>query len=212
MHIPDGYLDLRICLVFYILSIAYLSIALVRVRGRVGEDYIALLTALSLLIFAGQLFDWPVPGGTTAHFTGGALAGILLGPFGGALVMTLVLVIQALVFGDGGLLTLGANIWNMGVIAPLVGYLTYSLLKKLAGYRGALLGALLGGYLSSIVAAFFAGLELGLSTIFIYPLTITIPAMVLYHMGFGLIDGIVCLGVIWYITRYHPQLLEVARV
>jgi len=210
MHIPDGYLDLRISTLFYALSLAYLLLALTRVRSKVDDEYVALFTTLAVAIFAGQLLDWPVPGGTTAHFTGGALAGILLGPFGGSIVMTIVLVIQALLFGDGGILSLGANIWNIGVVAPVTGYTLYRVLAKTHKFYGALLGAFLGGFLGSVFAAFFAGLELGLSTIFLYPITVTIPAMVLYHVGFGLIDGLVTAGVIWYALRYHPSILRLA--
>ncbi len=204
MHIPDGYLDLRICMLFYILSGTLILIATRMVRLR--EENIPLYVSLATIIFVAQMIDLPIPGGTTAHFTGGALAGIILGPWGGILVMTVVLIIQALVFGDGGILTLGANMWNMGVVAPIVGYMLYSLMKK-HGYIANVLGAFIAGWLSAIVASFFAGLQLGFSTIFLYPITITAPAMVLYHLGFGLIDGVVCGGVIAYMLKFKPELL-----
>jgi cobalt/nickel transport system permease protein len=204
MHIPDGYLDLRICVLFYILSGAFIVLAINRVGLR--DEIIPLYTSLAAIIFAAQMLDWPVPGGTTAHFTGGALAGIILGPWGGILVMTIVLVIQALVFGDGGILSLGANIWNMGIVAPLVGYTVYSSLRRY-GYIASVMGAFIGGWLSSLTASFFAGLQLGLSTIFLYPITVTIPAMMLYHLGFGLIDGVVCGGVVAYMIKFKHSTL-----
>lgn len=199
MHIPDGYLDLRICIIFYILSGIFILIAIRKIR--LHEESIPLYISMVAIIFAAQMLDWPIPGGTTAHFTGGALAGVILGPWGGTLVMTIVLAIQAIIFGDGGVLTLGANIWNMGVIAPFTGYTLYTLFRRY-GYTASIAGAFIGGWLSSIIASLFAGLQLGLSTIFLYPITVTIPVMILYHLGFGLIDGVVCGGVVAYVLKF----------
>ena len=212
MHIPDGYLDLRICILFYILSGIYILIAVWRTSKVFRESHIPLFATLSAFVFAGQLLDWPIPGGTTAHFTGGALAGILLGPFGGALVMAVVLIVQAFVFGDGGILALGANLWNMAIVAPLTGFITYIVLGKVFGRSGALVGAFIGGWLGAVLASLFAGLQLGLSTIFLYPITITVPAMVFYHLGFGLIDGLVNIGALMYITKYHPHIIEIPKI
>ncbi|MCX8205227.1 MAG: energy-coupling factor ABC transporter permease [Candidatus Nezhaarchaeota archaeon] len=211
MHIPDGYLDARLCVLLYAASAIFILYAVKRASEKLADEHIPLFTSLAVLIFAAQMIDLPVPGGTTAHFVGGALAGILLGPLGGVLVMLVVLAIQALVFADGGLLSLGANVLNMGVAAPFVGYATYSLFKRLGG-RWTALGAFLAGWLGSVTAAFLAGLELGLSTVFVYPAAITVPAMVLYHLGFGFVDGLVTAAVISFASNYRPQLLALPRL
>ncbi len=120
MHIPDGYLDLQIAAVFYILTLAVLGYSIYRLKSQKLTPLFGILAAA---IFAAQMLNWPIPGGTSAHFVGGALAGILLGPYAGSLAMAVVLTIQCLVFADGGITALGANIWNMGVVDVFVGIL-----------------------------------------------------------------------------------------
>ncbi len=127
MHIPDGYLDLSIAGLFYILTLSVLGYSIYRLRGK---KLTPLFGVLAAAIFAAQMLNWPIPGGTSAHFVGGALAGILLGPYAGSLAMAVVLTIQCLVFADGGVTALGANIWNMGIVDVFVGYYTYRLLER----------------------------------------------------------------------------------
>ena len=167
----------------------------------------SIVPVLAASIFVAQMLDWPIPGGTTAHFVGGALLGILLGPYLGSIIMSLILLFQALIFGDGGVSTLGANIWNMGVVAVFTGYYTYKILTRVLR-NGAVIASFVAGWLSTILASFFAGLELGLSTVFLYPIYVTIPAMVIWHLGFGLVDGLVTSGVVSYINRYRPEILR----
>ncbi len=122
MHIPDGYIDLPLALLFGALAVVVLSVAAKRVNGEISDARAPLLGVVAASIFAAQMLDWPIPGGTSAHFVGGAFAAILLGPHLGALCVATVVTIQALVFGDGGLVVLGANVFNMAIVEVYVGY------------------------------------------------------------------------------------------
>ncbi|MDI9642392.1 MAG: energy-coupling factor ABC transporter permease [Archaeoglobaceae archaeon] len=205
MHIPDGYLDLSIAGIFFILSFIVLGYSLYRLRS---EKLTSLFGVLSAAIFAAQMLNWPIPGGTSAHFVGGSLAGILLGPYAGALAMAIVLTIQTLVFNDGGITAWGANVWNMAIVNVFLGYYLYQFLSKFNRN----LGAFIAGWLGITVAAIFAGFEIGLSTSFAYGLSITIPVMGLWHAILGVIEGIITAGVVAYLATRRADLLEKKEV
>lgn len=128
MHIPDGYLDLNLAVAFFVLSISVLGYCMLKLKN---EKLTALFGVVAGAIFVAQMLDWPIPGGTSAHYVGGALATILLGPYAGAIAMTIVLTIQAIVFGDGGITAWGANVWNMAIANVFVSYYVYRALKSL---------------------------------------------------------------------------------
>lgn len=205
MHIPDGYLDLSIAGTFFVLTIVVLSYSIYRLRG---EKLTSLFGVLSAAIFAAQMLNWPIPGGTSAHFVGGALAGILLGPYAGALAMAIVVTIQTLVFNDGGITAWGANVWNMAIVNVFVGYYIYQLLSN----KNRTFAAFLAGWLGITTAAIFAGLEIGLSTSFAYGLSITIPVMGVWHAILGIVEGIITAGVIGYLATRRADLLEKKEV
>lgn len=202
MHIPDGYLDPLTCLVTYALAVGYGAVALRRARLEGEQQF--LIPALAAAIFAAQMLNWPLPGGTSLHFVGGALAGILLGPWLGFLTMTLVLLVQTLIFHDGGITTLGANLLNMAIIAVLVGYLVFKAFPK----HSKLLGAFVAGWLSSTVAGLACGVELGLSAQFLYGLSITVPVMAGWHAVLGIIEGVITAAVYLYLVRRAPSLIK----
>jgi cobalt/nickel transport system permease protein len=133
MHIPDGFLSLPVSIVGWALAIVLIAIALRQIRQQLTERQVPLMGIVAAFIFAAQMINFPVAGGTSGHLLGGALAAILLGPWAAVLVMTSVISIQALVFQDGGLLALGFNIFNMGILSAFVGYAGYSLLRKSLG-------------------------------------------------------------------------------
>ena len=126
MHIPDGFLDPVTAAITYVIFIAYMAYAFYKSKATVDPSKISLVTVLAAGIFAAQMLNWPLPGGTSLHFVGGAMAGILLGPWLGFATMFLVLFIQCIVFHDGGITALGANMLNMAIIDVLVGYLMYN--------------------------------------------------------------------------------------
>ncbi len=201
LHIPDGYLDMPLAAVMYILTIAVLGYSVYRVRS---EGLPPLFGIVAAAIFAAQMLNWPIPGGTSAHFVGGSLAGILLGPYAGSLAMAVVLTIQCLVFADGGITALGANVWNMAVVNVFVGYYIYRALERVNRN----LAAFVAGWLGITLAAIFAGIEIGLSTAFGYGLKITVPVMGFWHAVLGVIEGVITAGVVSYVSTTRPDLLE----
>uniref|UniRef100_A0A7C3RBC8 Nickel transporter n=1 Tax=Archaeoglobus fulgidus TaxID=2234 RepID=A0A7C3RBC8_ARCFL len=205
MHIPDGYLDLSIAALFFVLTLLVLGYSIYRLRG---ERLTSLFGVLSAAIFAAQMLNWPIPGGTSAHFVGGALAGILLGPYAGSLAMAIVLTIQTLVFNDGGITAWGANVWNMAIVNVFLGYYIY---RTFSRYNKNF-AAFLAGWLGITAAAIFAGIEIGLSTSFAYGLSVTVPVMGVWHALLGVIEGIITAGVVGYIATRRADLLEKKEV
>jgi len=166
------------------------------------QKYMELVLSLAAAIFVAQMLNWPIPGGTSLHMVGGALAAILVGPFNAFFVLLLVLLVQALVFHDGGITTLGANVINMGVIAPLVGYAAY---KALRPHVGVFWSAFVAGWASITVAGTAAGLEIGLSPWFPYGWTISVPAMAGWHALLGLVEGAITGFVVLYLSKRAPE-------
>ena len=135
MHIPDGFLSTLVSLILWGISIIAIGYSLRRVGQDLGERQVPLMGVLAAAIFAGQMLNFSVTGGTSGHLLGAAIATILVGPWAAVIVMTSVVSIQALVFQDGGLLALGANIFNMAVIGVAVSYFVYTSLRKLLGEK-----------------------------------------------------------------------------
>lgn len=214
MHIPDGFLDLRICLILYALMIVCWIFAF-RKAGRILNDkQIPLMATLTAMFFAAQMMNYPIIGGTTAHLLGGPILAMTLGPYAGLISMTVILLIQALLFGDGGITTFGANVWNMGVVGVFVPYLVYVLALKIKKDRMAMMiGAFLGGLLGDLLAAIFAGLELGLSTLaFPYSVEIAVTAMAAHHVIIGVGEGIVTAAILSVLQKTRPDLLHIPRL
>lgn len=189
MHTPDGFLHPWMAVSFLIVSGVVLTYAARRIRGDLIERRIHLFGIVTAGVFAAQLLNWPIPGGTSAHFVGGALAGIVLGPHLGALSVALVLVIQAVVFGDGGVLALGANVWNMAIVEAYVGYAVYQLLAD----RSEPVALISAGWVGITLAALSAGLQLGFSPAFGYELLTVVTVMAGGHAVLGLGEGLLTL-------------------
>ena len=183
---------------------------------------IALLSAFSFVI---MMFNFPIPGGTTAHAIGATIAAIVLGPEPATIVVSIALLIQALFFGDGGITTLGANSFNMAVVVPFLAYAIYRAFSKdqpLTSTRR-LIGAAVGGWTGVTVAAFFAGVEFGIQPLLFkaadgtplyapYPLSISIPAMVIPHALIASVaEGILAALVVAYLQRSNVSVLEAAE-
>ncbi len=211
MHIPDGFLDLTTITTTYIVFIAYLLFVLTRIGA--SREKIAFVPVLAASIFAAQMLNWPIPGGTSLHFVGGALAGILLGPYLGFLTLFFVLFIQCLVFHDGGITALGANVLNMAIIDVLVGYGAYVLAVKILGdtRKARILGAFLGGWLGITLAGIACGLEIGYSPSFPYGVMITVPIMGIWHLALGVVEGIITALIVDYLYPRLPQLFLIYK-
>lgn len=207
MHIPDGFLDLKTWVSLSVISGVVLGVALKKTNKKLGEKQVPLLGVSAAFIFAAQMLNFPVAGGTSGHFMGGLLAAILLGPFSGILVMSTVLILQCLIFQDGGLTALGANIFNMGVIGSFFSYQFYRLLSTV--FRGTT-GVFLSAWFSIVLAASFCALELVISGT--VPLKIVLPAMAGIHFLIGLGEGLITSAVIGFISKVRPDLLELEKV
>jgi len=212
MHIPDGFLSLGIALVCWVLAALGVGAALWRSREDVGERQVPLMGVLAAFIFAAQMLNFTVAGGTSGHLIGGALAAILLGPWAGILTMTTVVAVQALLFQDGGLLVMGANITNMAVVATLVAYGVYRGVRLLAGERrwGLLVGGFAAAWTSVVVASVACAVELGFSGT--SPIGVALPAMAGVHVLIGIGEGLITLGALALVSAVRPDLMEGGQV
>lgn len=202
MHIPDGFLDPIICAITYVIMIIYGLYAYHRTKDLWNAENISQITVVAAGVFVAQMFNWPIPGGTSLHFVGGALAGIMFGPYLGFFVIFLVLLVQCLIFHDGGITALGANVLNMAIIDVLVGYYLYKLITRISNTNtGKVLGAFIGGWIGITLAGIAAGFEIGLSPLFNYPIGITVPVMGIFHFILGVGEGIITALIIWYLLN-----------
>jgi cobalt/nickel transport system permease protein len=208
MHIPDGFLSVLVSVILWILSIVAIGYALRRVGQDLGERQVPLMGVLAAAIFAGQMLNFTVAGGTSGHLMGAAIATILLGPWAAIIVLTTVVGIQALIFQDGGLLALGANIFNMGVVGVTVSYFTYTTLKKLLGEQKWTLfvNGFITAWLSIFIASLAAALELAASGT--SPANIAVPAMGGIHALIGIGEGLITVGALAFIYAARRDILE----
>jgi cobalt/nickel transport system permease protein len=208
MHLPDGFLSLIVALLFWGLSVVVVGFALRRIRDELRERQVPLMGVLAAVIFAGQMLNFSVAGGTSGHLLGAALAAILLGPWPALLVMTSVVSVQALIFQDGGLLALGANIFNMAVVGVFVAWGVYQLIGRLAPRTrgGRLLAGFFAAWASTVVSALIAALQLALSGT--SPANIAVPAMGGIHALIGVGEGLITLGALAFLSAVRPGLLE----
>jgi cobalt/nickel transport system permease protein len=210
MHIPDGFLSLIISAALWIVALTFLFVAFSRTNKTLDEKRIPLMATLTAMFFAAQMMNYPIIGGTTAHLLGGPILAITLGPFPALIAMTIILTIQALFFGDGGILSFGANVFNMGIIGTFVPFLTFTAIWKLSPKRqGMIAGAFLGGFLGDLGAAIAAGLELGFSSTFPYGPVIALLAMTLHHSIIGVIEGFATVMILLVLYRVRPDLLPI---
>jgi cobalt/nickel transport system permease protein len=212
MHLPDGLMDPEVWIAGWIVALAVIGLAVMKIGKRLDEKTIPLMAVLAAGIFVAQMLNFPIVGGATGHLIGAALATILLGPWAAMLIITVILVIQGLVFGDGGVTTLGLNILNMAIIAPVV---TWGVLR-LAGKKGQNVGIPIAAWTSVFVAATVCALELSLS----YSLsggaygiigTAAFPTMMGYHLFIGIGEAIITTGIIVYVSRVAPEMLNIKR-
>ena len=209
MHIPDGFLSVAVSIVFWVVSLIVLGYALKRVNRDLGERQVPLMGVLAACIFAGQMLNFSVTGGTSGHLLGAAIATILLGPWAAILVLTCVVGIQALIFQDGGLLALGANIFNMGVIGVTVAYFVYRTIQRFASGKswGVLVGGFAAGWSSIFIAALACALQLALSGT--SPANVAVPAMGGIHALIGIGEGLITVGALVFLYATRRDLFQV---
>ena len=214
MHIPDGYISPKVFVPFYLLFIPLLLKGVRKLRNRLDEDVLPLLSSLTALSFIIMMFNVPVPGGTSGHALGAALIAIVFGPWAGFLSVSLVLLLQAMLFGDGGITTYAVNAVAMGYVASFSGYYTYRILKNRVPEK---VGYFLAGWVSIVLASFVVAVVLGIEPIiardaegvplyFPYGLKVTIPAVVgSTLLFFGVLEGFFTLFGVSYFKRYLSE-------
>jgi cobalt/nickel transport system permease protein len=205
MHLPDGFLDTKTVLTTAGLAAVGVAIALRRVRATLPPRRVPLLGLAAAFIFAAQMVNFPVAGGTSGHLLGGVLAAVLLGPSAAVLVMSAVLIVQSLMFADGGILALGANVTNMGLVGAVGGYGLYRpVARALGGERGRLAGAAFAAWGATVLAAIAAAGELALSGVAAWSLVL--PAMAGVHMLIGIGEAAITTLVLFAILQTRPEL------
>ncbi|MFH2037073.1 MAG: energy-coupling factor ABC transporter permease [Candidatus Zixiibacteriota bacterium] len=210
MHIPDGFLDTKTWVALNVISAGVLGLAIRKTRDSLGEKQIPLMGVMAAFIFAAQMINFPVSGGTSGHFMGGVLAAILLGPLSAMIVMAVVLIVQCFIFQDGGITALGANIFNMSVIASMGGYLIYWGISKIGGKSKINITAIfIASWLSIILAASVCSVELAISGT--VPLNITLPAMAGVHTLIGIGEGLITVLVLSFVLKVRPDLLDLEK-
>ncbi len=222
MHIPDGYLSPVTSLIMFLLALPFWVIGIRKIRATMSARSIPLIALLAAFSFVIMMFNVPLPGGTTGHAVGGALAAIVLGPEVATIAISIALIIQAFFFGDGGILAIGANCFNMAVVIPYVSYyiyLAFSRNRPLNSYLR-IVGSAVGGWVGVTAGAFLAGVEFGLQPLLFkaadgaplyapYPLSISIPAMVIPHMLVpSVVEGLLTALVVAFLMRSGSAFLE----
>lgn len=225
MHIPDGYLSPQTYVPLYALTASVLAVAARKTRRSLRSRHVPLLALGAAFSFVIMMFNIPIPGGTSGHAVGAPLVAILLGPWGACISVSIALVIQALLFGDGGITALGANCFTMAVVMPFVASCSYRLLAGSApptARRRRLAGGV-AGYLAINAAALYTAILFGLQPLLAtgadgrplyapYPLAVAVPAMAVQHLLlFGFVEGVVTALVIGYLQRTDPALLTVSH-
>jgi cobalt/nickel transport system permease protein len=222
MHIPDGYLSPSTCAALYAAAAPFWYIALQRVKSLLHTRLIPLISLFAAFSFVVMMFNLPLPGGTTGHAAGIGIATIVLGPWASMLAISIALTIQALFFGDGGITAIGANCFNLAVAGSLAAYAVYRLVAgrgAITSFRRLIAGGL-AGYSAINVAALLTAIEFGIQPWLFkdlngaplyapYPLSITIPAMMIGHLTFaGLAESTLTAGIVAWLQRSDPSLLK----
>lgn len=224
MHIPDGYLSPSTCAALYAAVLPFWAAALRRVKALLATRFVPLVSLFAAFSFVIMMFNLPLPGGTTGHAVGVAMAAIVLGPWGATIAISVALAIQALLFGDGGILALGANCFNMAVAGSWTAAAVYSLVagKAPLDARRRVVAGGLAGYFAINVAALLTAVELGIQPMLFhdasgaalyapYPLGVALPAMMLGHLTFaGLAEALLTAGVVRYLQQSERSLLDFA--
>ncbi len=222
LHIPDGYLGPYTYIALFLIMIPIWFYAGYRVKKDLRSKQVPLLAISAAFSFVIMMFNMPIPGGSTGHMVGGAIIGIVLGPWAAVVSISVALIIQALLFGDGGITAIGANCFNMAFVMPFSAYVIYKLISgnsEVTSMRR-VAAAVVAGYISLSLAAGFTGFEFGIQPILHpavngefpympYGLNVTLPAMLSEHMlFFSILEGIMTGLILLYIQKADPSLLE----
>jgi cobalt/nickel transport system permease protein len=208
LHAADRFLSVPVSIAFWVVTAVVIAVAVRRTNRNMDERSVPLMGVMAAFIFAAQMFNFQVAGGTSGHLLGGVLAAVLLGPWAATLVMACVVAVQALIFSDGGLVVMGANIFNMGVIGTLGGFALYLALAKVLGgeNRGRIPAAAIAGWVAVMAAALAMSLELIVSDT--SPAQVVLPAMLGVHVFIGIGEALITGAALAFIATTRPDLLN----
>lgn len=204
MHIPDGFLSAPVIVTTNIAAAVAVGTALKRVGRELDEKRVPVMGIMSAFVFGVQTLNFPIIGGTSGHVLGGFLTALLVGPDAALIVMTVVLIVQALLFNDGGVLALGANILNMALIGGWCCYWVYRWLAKLSGNET--VGVIVSAWLSVVLGAVACAFELAFSNT--VPLTVVVPTMAAFHAVIGGGEALVTVAAFTFLKRTKPELVH----
>jgi cobalt/nickel transport system permease protein len=208
LHAPDGFVSVPIAVAMWLATIAVVAQAVRRTNQHLDDRAVPLLGVMAAFIFAAQMFNFPVVGGTSGHLLGGVLAAVMLGPWAGTLVMTAVVAVQALLFQDGGLVIMGANIFNMGIVGTLGGYWVYRAVAGILGgeERSRLPAAAIAAWASVVGGSVAMALQLGASDV--VPIGLALPAMVGVHALIGIGEALITVAALAFIGVTRSDLFR----
>ncbi len=209
MHIPDGILAPWLWITFFVISLIILAICFYKLEKELDEEFVPYIGVLAAFIFAAQFVNFPVPGGTSGHLVGGTMIAAILGPWAAPIIMILVLLIQA-IMGDGGITAIGVNVFNMGIIGGMFGYVLLALFVKILGRKldtrkNLIISSAIASFISIVVAALMVPIELQLSGVVSWE--VSLPPMLIYHLIIGIGEAAITAAVIAYITKAKPELI-----
>ncbi len=209
MHAPDGFLTPLVAGAMWLPTIVAVALAVRRTNRTLDERAVPLMGVMAAFVFAAQMVNFPIVAGTSGHLLGGVLAAILLGPWAATLVMACVIAVQALVFQDGGLIVMGANIFNMGVVGTLGGYWLYRAVAGVLGGEGRarIPAAMIAAWVSAVAGAALMAVELAVSGRTV--LEVALPAMTSFHVLIGIGEALITAAAIGFVAVTRADLLSV---
>ena len=209
MHIPDGYIDPVTAATMFAISIVFLVWSWKKVKADYPQSFVALLAITSAFVFAAQMINFPILLGTSGHLVGGTFLAVLLGPYAAMLSMTIVLLMQAFFFADGGIIAFGANVFNMAVVGALSFFIVKFLSRNSKSTRKFASSIFVASWLSVVVGSLVAALEIGISPAFTGAggIAATIPAMFFWYIIIGLGEGAITTTLLLSLQRLQPALI-----
>jgi cobalt/nickel transport system permease protein len=207
MHIPDGYLDPTIIAITWAVTIPFLIFAWKKTKQTYSHSIAPTLAITSALVFVVQMINFPIAGGTTVHVLGVTLLAVILGPFPAMLSMTMVLLMQAFFFADGGLLAFGANALNMAVIGSLSFFIVKLLTRKTSSNKQFASSVFIASWVAALLTALATGLELGFSKAFAGGVMLTVPSMVSVYAIEGLVEAVITTALVTSLQRLQPAVM-----
>jgi len=210
LHIPDGFLSLTICVVMYVISMGFLLWAWKKVRNGYSTQVTPMLAVSSAFVFAAQMINFPIFAGASGHLVGGTFLAVLLGPYAAVLSMTIVVLMQAVIFVDGGISTFGANLFNMAIIGGMSFFMVKALLGESKSSTRFFVSVFAASWVSILLGALACGLQLGFSPLFAEAggVITTVPTILFWHIIIGLGEALITATLLTQLKRMSPTVLS----